>query len=203
MKKIFPLSVFSIAVVFAFAACKHAKPTTVNSPMQMQKVQHEEAFTKTWATYTNKQLHITFDYPARWVQSREVNSTNSIGMSISIEVQFADTLDNSRFMLIYHPVPMGETLYQYATKQYNEGQGWYAQNKSEMLIAGKKALVATTKVTKDGKGNMLSIPLKSIVVVFLDKYDKGEFELQITMPYDGGVDDKDVQHVLSSIQFIP
>jgi hypothetical protein len=48
----------------------------------------------------------------------------------------------------------------------------------------------------------VSTPLKTVVVVFLDLQNTGEYELQFTVPDDGRIDDKEFQHVLSSIQFI-
>jgi hypothetical protein len=204
MRKLIPMLGFSIASIFCLAACRHTSNTTVGHNNLVVKSQQSQtkAVVTTWKTYINKQLHISFQYPATWSQHQAVNVINRTGLNASTEVQFVDTIQEKRFQLIYHSAPAGENLYRYALQQYNETKGWYAENKREMIVAGRKALVATSTVTMNGKGNVLSTPLKSVVVVFLDQQDKGEFELQYTVPDDGRADDKELQHILSSIQFI-
>lgn len=199
-----PLLGFSITCIIGMAACRHTSNTTVGHNNQVVESQQSQtkAVVTTWKTYINKQLHISFQYPATWSQHQAVNVINRTGLNVSTEVQFVDTIQEKRFQLIYHSAPAGENLYRYAIQQYNEGKGWYAENKREMQIAGKNALVATSIVTKNGKGNALSTPMKSVVVVFLDLQNAGEYELQFTVPDDGRIDDKELQHILSSIQFI-
>jgi dipeptide/tripeptide permease len=204
MKKMIPLLGFSVACIITVAACRHTSKTTASHNNKVVESEQLQAKTvvSTWKTYLNKQLHISFQYPATWNQLQVVNVVNSTGIATSTEVQFEDTLQKKRFLLVYHPASAGESLFWYALQQYNETKGWYAENKKEMIVAGKKTLVATSKVTINGKGNVLSTPLKSVVVVFLDQQNKGEFELQFTVSDDGSAEDKELQHVLSSFQFI-
>jgi hypothetical protein len=201
MKKIFPFLVFSIATVFSIAACQQSKKTTVSSREKNKEAQQSKAVVSSWRFYVNRQIHIVFEYPGNWLERPEHTTVNRVGTTTSTEIQFEDTVQKERFLLIYHPAPAGESLYQYALQQYSEGKGWYAEHKKEMQIAGKKALVATSKVTTNGKGIALSTPLKSVVVVFLDLQNTGEYELQFTVPDDKRIDDN-IQHVLSSIQLI-
>jgi hypothetical protein len=204
MKKTISLLRFSIIGVISVAACRHTSKTIAVHNNQVVETQQSQTkvVVDTLKTYVSTQLHISLQYPATWSQMQTVNVVNNTGTAVSTEVQFEDTLERKRLLLIYHPAPAGGSLYQYALQQYNEGKGWYAENKKEIQVAGKKALVATSKVTKNGKGIMLSMPLKTVVVVFLDLQNTGEYELQFTVPDDGSIDDKEFQHVLSSVKLI-
>jgi hypothetical protein len=64
------------------------------------------------------------------------------------------------------------------------------KTKGRCIVAGKKALVATSTVTMNGKGIVLSTPLKVSCCGVFRSANTGEYELQFTVPDDGRIDDK-------------
>jgi uncharacterized lipoprotein YajG len=78
MKKMILCWVFLLPAVFCLAACRHTSNTTVGHNNLVVKSQQSQtkAVVTTWKTYINKQLHISFQYPATWSQHQAVNVIN-------------------------------------------------------------------------------------------------------------------------------
>ena len=156
-----------------------------------------------WKTYTNQRLGITFKYPFTWVNNgKDAEVVNLTGTITAIEINFIDTVSSTTLLITYHLPPNGAELYKFAVSQFNSAQGLYAKDAKQIKVAGKKAIEAFQVTSVDGKEHLLNPPLRLILVDFLDKSQKGEFQLQFNTPLiDGDIEILNFKRLLSSFKF--
>jgi hypothetical protein len=158
----------------------------------------KDTVTSNWKIYTNDSLGFTFQYPNTWYKNgQDAKVINRYGTIAAVEISFIDTVSKTSILIAYHFAPMGAELYKYAVSQYDSSIS------KEIKVAGNNAIVAITKLNIDGRGKALNLPLKLIIVDFLDKKQTGEIELQFKTPLtDEDSEIAKFNQLLSSFKFI-
>jgi len=155
-------------------------------------------------TYSNTALGLTFQYPNTWSKyGEDANAINRNGEVMSINISFIDTISKSIFNLAYHLAPYGAELYKFAQDQFNSSQGWYANSGAKQIeVAGNKAIESFNTMSSDIKGNIYDPPLRFVHIIFLDKLQTGEFDLQFNTPLpESDTEIAKFNQLLSSIKF--
>lgn len=147
---------------------------------QLQRADDPES---AWAMYQYSKLPFTFEHPTSWLKTgNESESLDLSGNVNSIEVNFTDTLSQSRLTVTYHLGSKGIEIYKYALSQFKSAQGWYQKDSKQLKVAGCDAVQASNTITKTGKGRSLDTPIKLILVDFIDAKQTGEIQLQFQTP---------------------
>ncbi len=158
-----------------------------------------------WEIYTNAKYGFTFQYPDSWIKTdKEAEILSVSGAIATVEIYFTDSTEHTVVLVAYHLAPNGADLFKYNLVQYQSKKGWYRNNAgSKTSIAGVVAIQATDTLSRDGKGERIKPPLKSVIVDFLDKEQAGTFELQFKTPLTTAQKEESrFKHLLSTFSFL-
>lgn len=158
-----------------------------------------------WKTYSNSKFGFTFQYPDSWIKPyKEVEIQNISGAISTVEIYFIDSTERTVLLITYHLAPNGADLFKYNLSQYQSKKGYYSNHAgSKISFAGIEAIQATDTLWKDGKGELIQPPLKSVIVDFLDKEQTGTFELQFKTPLKTALkEDSRFTYLLSTFSFL-
>ena len=164
------LLIFSLTLSLNIS-CSNIKPVKPQRNIQQETTKEASVLHQKSENKTVEKYGFQFQIPEHWTtKTNDFKTKNLKGEVKTIETEYFDNQTKSRIKIINHPGDSGLLLYNYYSKDTSEKM-------KKIKIGQLDALNTDEHLTRDGKGNLLSLPIirHKIYIVSTDK--KGVLEI--------------------------